>query len=287
MIYKAASATATNDLNNISGFETIELGNATTSIVTTDTLVASTKSAFIDATDLASTKTLTFTGAAETDGTFSIEGGAGTDSIIGGDLNDTITGGAGVDTLGGGDGNDTFIFKTGLTLTTDKVIITDATATDVFALNTSVGGNLTAPFTGLVDGNGSPSAGIGAGLAANSVPSTAINIAAGAAVDVAAATADVLIFTAAIANGIDGLIAALATGDGSTATTIKEQGSGSFADGNKMFAVVENSTTTAFDVGIVEFNGSDVIDGVTTIFEVAKTGTLTAAQVAGAIDYTG
>jgi hypothetical protein len=68
---------------------------------------------------LASDETLTFNGSAETDGSFVVYGGAGTDSIVGGAGDDTvfggagddaITGGAGADQLHGGAGNDTFFY---------------------------------------------------------------------------------------------------------------------------------------------------------------------------------
>jgi Ca2+-binding RTX toxin-like protein len=56
--------------------------------------------------DVTSVGTLTFNGAAEADGMFSVTGGAGNDNITGGALADTINGGAGVDTIAAGGGND-------------------------------------------------------------------------------------------------------------------------------------------------------------------------------------
>ncbi len=56
-------------------------------------------------------ETLTFDGSAETDGHFTIYGGAGADVIKGGAGNDLIYGGLGQDQLTGGAGSDTFLYK--------------------------------------------------------------------------------------------------------------------------------------------------------------------------------
>jgi Ca2+-binding RTX toxin-like protein len=60
----------------------------------------------LNASSLRTDETLTFSGAAETDGSFHITGGAGIDVITGGGLADTIIGGAGNDSLTGGGGID-------------------------------------------------------------------------------------------------------------------------------------------------------------------------------------
>jgi Ca2+-binding RTX toxin-like protein len=229
------------------------------------------------------TTTFNITGGSGAD---TLQGGAGVDTLIGGAAADRLHGAGGVDVVTGGAGADTAVFLRTDTLTTDKNNVTDhVSTTDILEINTSSGAALAGSFTGMVDGNGTASAAIGNGASANADPSAAINIAAGAAVDVGAAGDDVLIFNAAVANGIDGLAAALAA----AGTTIREQGSAQFANGDKMFAVVENSTPAVnqADVGIVTFNGAGVISGVTTIFEVDLVGGLTAAQVAADIDYTG
>ncbi len=57
--------------------------------------------------DLSATETLTFNGSAETDGSYTVLGGAGNDVITGGAQADTLTGNAGNDVLNGGLGNDT------------------------------------------------------------------------------------------------------------------------------------------------------------------------------------
>lgn len=102
--------------------------DATKDIVITvnaaDTVVASTKTLTIDASALtSSTATLTFTGTGETNGYFSITGGAGNDTITGSASNETISGGAGadsinggtggLDSISGGDGNDTINMSSG------------------------------------------------------------------------------------------------------------------------------------------------------------------------------
>ena len=56
-------------------------------------------------------ETLTFNGSAETDGHFTVYGGAGADVITGGAGNDLIYGGLGQDRLTGGAGSDTFLFR--------------------------------------------------------------------------------------------------------------------------------------------------------------------------------
>jgi Ca2+-binding RTX toxin-like protein len=74
----------------------------------------------IQANTLRADESLTFNGAAETDGRFTINGGLGGDTIAGGRGNDEvngrggadiITGGFGADTLRGGDGNDVFHYR--------------------------------------------------------------------------------------------------------------------------------------------------------------------------------
>ena len=64
----------------------------------------------VDASALAYMNSVSFNGAAETDGKFVLTGGAGADTLIGGAGRDTITGGAGQDLLVGGGGKDTFVY---------------------------------------------------------------------------------------------------------------------------------------------------------------------------------
>jgi Ca2+-binding RTX toxin-like protein len=64
----------------------------------------------INANMLLADETLTFNGAAETDGRFTIFSGAGADVIVGSGGNDRIWGRGGADTLTGGSGNDSFAY---------------------------------------------------------------------------------------------------------------------------------------------------------------------------------
>jgi Ca2+-binding RTX toxin-like protein len=103
----------TTDLDNVTNVETITLGDAVTSVTTVTALVGTTATLIVNGSGLTGTNTLTWNGAAETDGgKFSITGGAAGDTITGGTGADTITGGAGADTLtqAAADGADTFVF---------------------------------------------------------------------------------------------------------------------------------------------------------------------------------
>jgi len=130
-----ASAAAINGVTNV---ETVVFKEAAanTIIATVDTLVASGATLTVDASSF-TTKTLTFNGAAETNGSFKITGGAGVDVLTGGAKNDTLTGGGGLDILTGGGGNDQFVLNKAAT--GNGVTITDFTAVannnDVFALS--------------------------------------------------------------------------------------------------------------------------------------------------------
>ncbi|MDP2793110.1 MAG: hypothetical protein Q8O25_03350, partial [Sulfurisoma sp.] len=96
---------ATTDLDNVSDVDTITLGDvATSSVTTVQGLVANGATLTVNGASISGTNTLTWNGAAETDGgKFSVTGGAGAD---------VITGGSGVDTLNGAGGDDTFIYGT-------------------------------------------------------------------------------------------------------------------------------------------------------------------------------
>jgi len=130
-----ASAAAINGVTNV---ETVVFKEAAanTIIATVDTLVASGATLTVDASSF-TTKTLTFNGAAETNGSFKITGGAGVDVLTGGAKNDTLTGGGGLDILTGGGGNDQFVLNKAAD--GNGVTITDFTAVannnDVFALS--------------------------------------------------------------------------------------------------------------------------------------------------------
>ena len=108
LILADALDTGTNALTNVVSTVTdtqITLANAANTITTVDGNVESGETLKINgATIVTNTNVLTFNGALEADGKFSVTGGAGSD---------VMTGGAGVDTLDGGLGNDVFNYSTG------------------------------------------------------------------------------------------------------------------------------------------------------------------------------
>jgi len=110
----STGTSATNDLDHVTNIERITLGDSLTSVTTLDTLVASGATLTIDAVGLSGTNTLTWNGAAENDGSFSVLGTSRADSIVGGSGADTLVGGAGVDSLVGNAGNDVFVYNSAL-----------------------------------------------------------------------------------------------------------------------------------------------------------------------------
>ncbi|MDY7047383.1 MAG: hemolysin [Microcystis panniformis WG22] len=125
-------------LNGVINVETIifKQADTNTEITTVDTLVASGVTLTVDASSF-TTKSLTFNGAAETDGSFKITGGALADVLKGGQKNDTLTGGGGTDQLTGNGGNDQFVLNkatagNNVTIADFKVVSGD---NDVFALS--------------------------------------------------------------------------------------------------------------------------------------------------------
>ena len=126
-------------LNGVTNVETIifkEDTAADTTITTVDTLVASGATLTVDASSF-TTKFLVFNGAAETNGSFKITGGALADALTGGAKNDTLTGNGDLDFLTGGGGNDQFVLNKAIA--TSAVTIVDfstaANNNDIFALS--------------------------------------------------------------------------------------------------------------------------------------------------------
>ncbi len=104
--------TAANDFDKVANIEAITLANTNTAITITtqDALVAA--GATLTLSNAANSGALTFNGAAETNGKFSITAGSGDDSITGGAGADTFTfdaatGLTSMDTVDGGTGTDT------------------------------------------------------------------------------------------------------------------------------------------------------------------------------------
>lgn len=127
--------TASNDFDNVKNIEAITLANTNTAvaITTKDMLVAA--STTLTLSNAANSDALTFTGSAETDGSFNITGGTGNDSITGGAGNDTLAGGTGNDTLSGGAGND------GITGGAGSDSITGNAGADTITLGSSTNDN--------------------------------------------------------------------------------------------------------------------------------------------------
>ena len=102
----------TTAINGVTNVETIIFKQAATNttITTVDTLVASGATLTVDASSF-TTKTLTFDGNNETNGSFKITGGAAADNLKGGALADTLIGGGGTDQLWGNGGNDQFVLN--------------------------------------------------------------------------------------------------------------------------------------------------------------------------------
>jgi Ca2+-binding RTX toxin-like protein len=110
------SAGLTFSATTMTNVETLNLGAGFNyNLTTNDATVATGKALAVDASALASGNALTFNGAAETNGTFSVSGGAGNDVVTGGSGNDTFTPGAGNDTVTAGAGNDTIVMGANLT----------------------------------------------------------------------------------------------------------------------------------------------------------------------------
>jgi len=128
----------TTALDKVINVETIIFKEAPTdtTITTVDTLVASGATLTVDASSF-TTKTLTFDGTAESNGSFKITGGALADALTGGAKNDTLTGNGGADTITGGGGNDQFVLNKATA--GNEVTIADfsisANNNDVFALS--------------------------------------------------------------------------------------------------------------------------------------------------------
>lgn len=117
----------TTAINGVTNVETIIFKQAATNttITTLDTLVASGATLTVDASSF-TTKTLTFDGVAETNGSFKITGGAAADVLTGGAGADTLTGNGGLDVLDGKGGNDQFVLN--------KAIATSAVTINNFSL---------------------------------------------------------------------------------------------------------------------------------------------------------
>jgi hypothetical protein len=114
--------TLTFDADDLVNVERLEVyGSASVSgaqptgydLTTVDGNVAAGETLIVTAASLNAMESLTFNGTAETDGRFTVHGGAGGDRIAGGAKGDLLMGNAGADELFGLDGNDILIGGTG------------------------------------------------------------------------------------------------------------------------------------------------------------------------------
>ena len=80
-------------------------------LVTNSNTVAAGANLLVDGRQLGASDVFSFNGTHETDGTFTLYGGAGADSITAGLGNDIIAGGGGADKLAGAGGHDTFVYN--------------------------------------------------------------------------------------------------------------------------------------------------------------------------------
>ncbi len=104
-----AVVTALDKVTNINTVIFKEAATPTT-VDTVDSLVASGKSLTVDASSF-TTKSLTFNGALESDGSFNITGGTQADGLIGGQKDDILAGNGGNDVLFGSLGADQFVLN--------------------------------------------------------------------------------------------------------------------------------------------------------------------------------
>lgn len=136
--------TTTTDLDNVTNVEVINLTGASLSYSYTavDALVAFGQSLTINASGTTGTSTSTFSGAADTNGTFNITGTANNDALTGGPGPDTIAGGAGSDTITGGLGVDS-INLGAADAKTDIVVMTTGGAIPVDTVSNFLVGSTT------------------------------------------------------------------------------------------------------------------------------------------------
>ncbi len=113
---------ASNDLDQVTNFEKIVLGDATSSVTTLDQLITQGETLIVDARSISAGNSFTFNATAETNGHIDITGGAGADIIKTGSGNDLIDGFGGADQITTGSGTDVIT----ITLTGQDNTINDA-----------------------------------------------------------------------------------------------------------------------------------------------------------------
>ena len=95
-------------VSNITNFEILLLLSGTYNLTLANAFLDAGETLTVNAASLAALEVLSFNGAAETNGSFTIVAGAANDSLTGGSGNDVLNGGSGADSMTGGIGNDTY-----------------------------------------------------------------------------------------------------------------------------------------------------------------------------------
>ncbi|MGH6870174.1 MAG: beta strand repeat-containing protein [Rhizomicrobium sp.] len=136
------SAGITLGATTLTSIETIRMAPGYSyNLTTNDGNVGAGQVLYVNAASLGAGDTLTFNGSAETDGSFSILGGAGNDVLTGGAGNDIFNlMNGGNDTVHGGGGNDVFSFDGAFTAADT---IDGGTGSDTISLNGDYSGGLT------------------------------------------------------------------------------------------------------------------------------------------------
>ncbi|HEU0097981.1 MAG TPA: calcium-binding protein, partial [Allosphingosinicella sp.] len=111
--YSAGVTLNAGTLKSIERITLLTFGQSGYRLVTHDLNLAAGQTLQVDGSGLGAFETLYFDGRAETDGNFSITGGAATDVFFGGSGNDVFSGGGGTDRFFGGAGADTMTGGTG------------------------------------------------------------------------------------------------------------------------------------------------------------------------------
>jgi hypothetical protein len=204
--------------------------------------------------------------------------GAGDDTYVGTDKgNDVIDAGAGADTVNVDDtGTKTITLGAGVDTLAFGVTaagaaennITDFASTDKITIDWS-----SATFSTLHVGNGAARTDVADLARVESVTNTGETM--------ALATANVFVMATGVAGGGDSLA--------NPTTEIKENGGGTFTNGDELLIVVENTTSNKIELGILTIVGGDGFNGGDDTFEDLATfditASLTATQVANAIEF--
>jgi Ca2+-binding RTX toxin-like protein len=134
---------AGNDLDNVTGFESLVITNTTNTSVynTLDSLVAASFSLAVNMTGAGAG--VNFNGAAETNGFFGMQGSAFNDTLTGGNGDDFIRGNGGADTLDGRGGSDNFFVIGSFIGSMDTIVNVEAGQDRIIA------GGLTSNLTAL------------------------------------------------------------------------------------------------------------------------------------------